>query len=175
MFERLKVELPQDFERIAGHSELPMPDDIKRLHATQETLGDIFAVEQIEKYLANGGTLVDQHLLSRDAYAIGPISDETNGRLFEFMTVDSLAALSITMGPLDPAHAPQKSADHFTQPELEKALEMGMKRWMATYDVNQEDLSKAYEHLKEWRFTSTPKDNIFEKAWKTKDFMKLWR
>lgn len=146
-----------------------MPDKLKELHTILDVVGEIFLVERIEEYLANGGTFIDQSLRDTDAYTA---FDDANTKDFKLMTIDQLVASSLSTESQPKAVKPVAEV---TQADLEHAINLGINRWVQRFSINVDELPKVFEHLKTWRFSGIPRDDIFEKAWKTKDFMELAR
>jgi hypothetical protein len=56
---------------------------------------------------------------------------------------------------------------------LEKGIRFAMNRWLRQFVINFDELPKAFNYFKTWRFIDCPRDDIFEKGFKTEDFMDL--
>jgi hypothetical protein len=147
---------PETYTSILSHESLSIDATLARRMLMYDLVGQLYIAEIVDEYLSTGGRTKDQTIYDTDCHTILDTQGfEAQPFLSEGDIMDQYITGSIS-----------------TEETIERARWACMERWMAMFLRNLDQMDKAFELLKDWRF-GTPTDDIFGKKFKITKMLNL--
>jgi hypothetical protein len=117
---------------------------------------NLYIAQIIEKYLSSGGQLKNQTIYEKDCHVI---QDAQGLDAQPFLSYRDMIIQYVS------GDEPTEEGELPPIPEgaVARATWAGMECWMAMFHRNMNEMDKAFETLKQWRFEESPCDDVFER------------
>jgi hypothetical protein len=147
---------PETYTSILKHESLPIDSTHKRRMLIYDLVSQLYIAEIVNEYISTGGQTKHQTIFDTHCHTI---LDTQGFEAQPFLSKDDIMDQYIT-GSIS------------TEETMERARWAYMERWMAIFLRNLDQMDKAFELLKDWRF-GPPADDLFEKKFKVTKMLDL--